>query len=392
MATTTTTGRKTASTTKAVAESAAPHQADMTHSDSMNIVTPRTAGRTRKAAPIESIPVVDDEVSPRGKRRRRGALLLLILLLLLLGYWAFRTFYHPAVPVDIQPPVAAPAALPPAPATTPAPAAHTEVVQPAVTTPAVSAATAPASLTIATPQPVEPPAPPTNLLEVSVGTSVRGGLTMKFDRPVNWSVLGNDGRGSVEVAVLGVRDLGTFPRNLPLPPGVKVIHAGIIEPDTLRLRFSLIPGVRAVTAPADGPAPALNIFFRTAREIAAMPALPQTPQNTGGCGVAATPRATRAMQLLQASLDKNPSYAEVRTVLAMLKACAGDGARSEQLLSDGIRAGGDAGLQLLAADAALRFARGDTDGALALLKSNASAARGDAGYAELMMDLQSAAK
>src|SRR5690348_8034111 len=270
MATTTTTGRKIPITTKAAAESATPRQADMTHSDSMDIVTPRTAGRTRRTAPVESIPVVDDEVSPRGQRRRRGARLLLILLLSALGYWGFRAFYHPAVPVDIQPPTAAPAALPPAPVTTPAPAAHTQAAAPAVTTPAVAAATAPAASTSVIPQPA---VPPTHLLEVTVGTGPRGGLSMKFDRPVEWSVLGNDGRGSAEVAVLGVPDLGTFPRNLPLPPGVKVIHAGIIEPDTLRLLFTLAPGVRAVTVPADGPATMLNIFFRTASDKTVLPAL-----------------------------------------------------------------------------------------------------------------------
>lgn len=388
MATPTTTGRKTPDAAKAAAESANSRQADMTHSDSMDIVTPKAAGRTRRTAPLESVPVVDDEVSPRGKRRRRGALLLLMLLLLLLGYWAFRTFYHPAVPVDIQPPTAAPGVLPPAPAT-PAPAARTQAAAPAITTAAVAAASAPAALTIAEPQPAEPP---TNLLEVSVGTSVRGGLTMKFDRPVSWSVLGNDGQGGVDVAVLGVRDLDTFPRNLPLPPGVKVIHAGIIDRDTLRLRFTLKPGVRAVTAPADGPATALTIFFRTAREMAAPPVLSQTLQATGGCGVAATPRTAKAMQLLQASLDRNPSYTEVRTMLAMLEACTGDGARAEQLLADGLKSGGDAGLPLIAADAALRFARGDADGALALLKSNPAAAKGGAGYAELLADLQSAAR
>lgn len=388
---------KTTTTTKAAAESAMPGQADMTHSDSMNIVTPKTTGRSHKTAvPVAEpayVPVVTEDVSPQGKRRRRFALVLLVLLLLLLGYLALRTFYHPAVPVDIQPPIPAPvhAALPPA-ATTPAPAAATEVAKPAVTTPAVAATTAPAAVTIVNPQPAVPAAPPTNLLEVSVGTSVRGGLTMKFDRPVTWSVLSNDGQGSAEVAVLGVHDLGTFPRNLPLPPGVKVIHAGIIEPDTLRLIFTLLPGVRALTTPAEGPATALNIFFRTAAEARAMPSLSRTPQITGGCGVATTPQTAKAMQLLQASLDKNPSYAEVRTVLAMLATCGGDGARAEQLLSGAPKSAGDLQLQLGAADAALLFARGDTAGALALLKSNAAAAKGSAGYAELMADLQSAAK
>lgn len=369
--------------------SATPRQTDMTHSDSMDIVTPRTAGRVRRTAPAESVPVVDDEVSPRGKRRRREALLLLILLLMALGYWAFRAFYHPAVPVDIRPAIAAPIALPRAPAATPVPAAHTQAAAPAVTTLPVAAATAPAASTSVIPQPA---VPPTNLLEVTVGTGPRGGLSMKFDRPVEWSVLGNDGQGSAEVAVLGVRDLGTFPRNLPLPPGVKVIHAGIIEPDTLRLLFTLKPGVRAVTAPADGPATALSIFFRSANDRTALPVLPRDLQNTGGCGTAATPQTVKATRLLQASLDRNPAYVEVRMALVMLASCGGDGARSERLLADGLQTGGDVGLQMLAADAALRFARGDTDGALALLQSNASAAKDDAGYAELMADLQSAGR
>ncbi|HEY3645888.1 MAG TPA: hypothetical protein VGM16_11175 [Gammaproteobacteria bacterium] len=386
MATTKTATRKT------TVESATPRQADMTHSDSMPIVTPRTSGRARKTAlaTVESaaIPVVTEEVSPQGKRRRRWALLLLVLLLVVLGFWFYRTFYRAAgAPVDIQPPIPAPihAASPPPAVSIPAPAAATVLAQPAVTAAPV-VATAPAE-TLASPPPA---APPTKLLEVSVGTSVRGGLTMKFDRPVNWSVLGNEGQGSVEVAVLGVRDLGTFPRNLPLPPGVKVIHAGIIEPDTLRLSFTLLRGVRAVTAPADRPATTLNIFFRTAREIAALPALPQTLQPSGGCGVAAAPRIAKAIQLLQASLDKDSSYAEVRMALAMLATCGGDGARAEHLLASGPQGAGDPQLQLVAADAALRFARGDADGAIQFLKSNAGTAKASPGYAALIADLQAA--
>lgn len=379
---------KSTTTAKVAAESAMPRQADMTHSDSMNIVTPKTTGRVRKTAAIGSVPVVDDEVSPQGKRRRRWAMFLLILLFMLLGFWLGRLTYHaPAVPVDIQPPTPAPVAPPPV--ATPVPAAHTQAATPAVTTPAAATAAAAIASTIVNPQPV---VPPTILLEVTVGTGPRGGLSMKFDRPVEWSVLGNDGKGSAEVAVLGVRDLGTFPRNLPLPPGVKIIHAGIVEPDTLRLLFTLTPGVRAVTVPADGPATMLNIYFRTASDRTALPALPRTLQNTGGCGVAATPQTARATRLLQASLDANPSYAEVRMALAMLASCGGDGTRAEQLLSDGRKAGGDSALQLVAADAALRFARGDADGALALLKSNAASAKGDAAYAELTVDLQSALK
>src|SRR5579885_554308 len=199
---TTTTSRRTAAATKAAAEPAMPRQADMTHSDSMDIVTPKSHGRSRRPVVAVTnpahVPVVTEEVSPRGRRRRRWALLLLILLLSLLGYWAFHTFYHPTVPVDIQPPAAAPAAMPPAPAMTPLPAAHPQVAAPAVTAPAVAAATAPAALSAVNPLPAAA-VQPTNLLEVSVGTSVHGGLTVKFDRPVSWSVLGNDGKGSSEV-------------------------------------------------------------------------------------------------------------------------------------------------------------------------------------------------
>jgi hypothetical protein len=382
---------KTNAMPKSAAETAMPRQEGMTHSDSMPIVTPGTGGRVRKlsaAAPIPTLTATREEVSPQGKRRR-WVLLAIFLLLLAFGLWIGRIFYRGhAVPVDIQSPTPAPvtAAL-----VAPTIPAHTEAAKPAATTATVVAA-APPAVTVADAAPVVPEAPPTHLLEVSVGTSVRGGLTMKFDHPVSWSVLGNDGHGSAEVAVLGVRDLGTFPRNLPLPPGVKVIHAGIIEPDTLRLVFTLVPGVRALTTPADGPAAVLNIFFRTAREMAALAALPQSLQTTGGCGVAATPRTAKAMQLLQASLDKNPSYAAVRTVLAMLATCGGDGARAERLLAGATQGTGDPALQLVAASAALRFARGDADGAVQMLKSSAGIAKADPGYAALLADLQSAAK
>jgi hypothetical protein len=41
-----------------------------------------------------------------------------------------------------------------------------------------------------------------------------------------------------------------------------VIHAGITGPDTLRLWFTLLPGLKIFSAPDSGPSQALNVFFR----------------------------------------------------------------------------------------------------------------------------------
>jgi hypothetical protein len=125
-------------------------------------------------------------------------------------------------------------------------------------------------------------APETALREVSVGTSSHGGITLKFDRPVSWTVHDNGGRGEAEVDIAGVRNLGTFPRNLPLPPGVMVIHAAINGSDTLRLWFTLLPSLRAFSSPEGGPSQILNVYFRTDTEGSAAPALPEALQSSGG--------------------------------------------------------------------------------------------------------------
>lgn len=222
----------------------------------------------------------------------------------------------------------------------------------------------------------------TSLVEVSVGTTSRGGLTLRFDHPVAWQVTSAQGGAEADLDVRGVRALGTFPRNLPLPPGVTAIRAGITAPDTLNLRFNLQPGIRAFTVPGIGPAGSLDIYFRTPAEEAADAAEPAT----GACGSSASPQTTKALTLLQASLDKNPGYEPVRQALALLATCAGDGAKAERLLAAGSKDGG--GVKLTVTDVALRYARGDMDGALKELKGSMPA--GDAAYQELLADLETA--
>ena len=219
----------------------------------------------------------------------------------------------------------------------------------------------------------------TSLVEVSVGTTSRGGLTLRFDHPVAWQVTSAQGGAEADLDVRGVRALGTFPRNLPLPPGVTAIRAGITPPDTLNLRFNLQPGIRAFTVPGIGPAGSLDIYFRTPAEEAA----DATEPATGTCGSSASPQTTKALGLLQASLDKNPGYEPVRQALALLSTCAGDSAKAEQLLAGGTK--GD-GVKLAVTDVALRYARGDVDGALKELKGSMPAS--DAAYQELLTDLE----
>lgn len=331
-------------------------------------------------------PADQNEVSPKGRRRRRAALLLLTLLLMFGSYLLGRDTSQPATaPVDFETPT-----LPPAASTTPAPAPKTVAPAPMVTAPAPATTPSPTSLTV-TPTAGTEAAPVTTLLEVSVGTRTRGGLTLKFDQPVSWTVSDNLGKGDAQVDIQGVHNLDTFPRNLPLPPGVKIIHAGIVDADTLHLRFTLRQNVRAFAAPAEGPSTTLSLFFRTAAEGSALPVLPQAIQSSGGCGGSASATTTKAVTLLQRSLDKNPAYADVRTALTLLETCTGDGSKAEQLLAQDLKAGGNSPLRVISADAALRFARGDTVGALQALKANLAAANGEAGYAELMADLQAAA-
>lgn len=343
------------------------------------------ASNSTKTSPINKY-APQKEVSSKGRRRRRAALLLLTLLLMFGSYLLGRDTSQPATaPVDFETPT-----LPPSPATTPAPAPKTVVPAPVATAPAPTTTPAPTSLTVI-PTASTQAAPVTTLLEVSVGTRTRGGLTLKFDQPVSWTVSDNLGKGDAQVDIQGVHNLDTFPRNLPLPPGVKVIHAGIVDADTLHLRFTLRQNVRAFTAPAEGPSNLLSLFFRTASEGSAAPPLPQVIQSSGGCGGGASAAATKAIALLQHSLDKNPAYADVRTALTLLETCTGDGSKAEQLLAQDLKTGGNSPMRVISADAALRFARGDTGGALQSLKANLAAANGDAGYAELMADLQAAA-
>jgi hypothetical protein len=327
------------------------------------------------------------QVSPEGRRRRRTALVVLFLLMMLLSFLLGRATYQPSAPPVVFETPTLPAASTPA---TPAPAPKTVASAPVVTTPppATTPPAPAASIMVAAPATEAPPV--TAILEVTVGTHSNGGLTLKFDHPVSWTVSNNTGKGDAEVDIQGVHDLDTFPRNLPLPPGVRVIHAGIVDADTLHLRFTLRPNLLAFTAPAVGPSPVLSLFFRTAAQAKTVPALPLGIQTTGGCGNGASAMNGKAITLLQKSLDRNAAYADVRTALTLLETCTGDGSKAEQLLAQGLKAGGGDAMRVVVADAALRFARGDAGGALQLLKANLAAADGDRGYAELIADLQAA--
>lgn len=320
--------------------------------------------------------------TPAQRKRRRLLLLLLLLLLLPASFWLGRiTLLPQAAPVAVvrvMVPAPTPAVVPvavPAAASAPAPAL-----------PKVAQAVPPAaSATI-----VATPERETTLLEVSVGTSNRGGLTLMFDHPVDWTTE-NPADGHAELDVEGVRALGTFPRNLPLPPGVKAIHALITAPDILNLKFDLKPGVQAYTFPGNGPAAAVNVYFRTPIEEAAsgdtMRSGPDgIPMGAGSCGPS-SPAAAKAVTLLQQSLDKNPGYAPVRTALAVLMTCNGNGSQAEQVTADGRAAGST--VKIAVVDAALLYARGDATEAVQVLKSNAPA-KADHGYDELLADLTAA--
>ena len=328
--------------------------------------------------------------NPEQRKRRRLLLLLLLLLLLPVSFWLGRatvtqqTAPLPAAPVIAPAPAPTPAAAPatvPVVASTPAPAIVTAAPKIAQSVPPAASATIAAA-----------PERETTLLEVSVGTSNRGGLTLMFDHPVDWTTQ-NPTDGHAELDVEGVRALGTFPRNLPLPPGVKAIHAVITQPDTLNLKFDLKPGVQAYTFPGNGPSAAVNVYFRTPIEEAAsgdtMRAGPNgIPTGTGSCGPA-SPASSKAVTLLQQSLDKNPTYAPVRTALAVLMTCNGNGTQAEQVAAGGKAAG--IAVKLAVVDAALLYAHGDATAAVQVLKSNAPA-KADHGYDELLADLTAAAE
>lgn len=329
-----------------------------------------------------------DQVSARGRRRRRITLVALFLLMMLFSFLLGReTYQPPAPPVVFDTPT-----LPPAAATTPTPAPKTLLPAPAASAPAPATIRAVPASSLALAAAATQAAPVTNLLEVSVGTRTRGGLTLKFDQPVSWTVSDNLGKGDVQVDIRGVHNLDTFPRNLPLPPGVKLIHAGIVDADTLHLRFILRQNVRAFTAPTEAPSTLLSLFFRTAAEGSAAPALPQAIQSSGGCGSGTSAATAKAIALLQRSLSRNAAFADVRTALTLLETCTGDGSKAEQLLAQDLHAGKDGTLRTISADAALRFARGDMSGALLSLRANMAVANGDPGYAELLADLQAAAQ
>lgn len=311
--------------------------------------------------------------SAEPEERRRGLLLFILIPLLMLGsFWIGRlTSPSPAAgaaTMGVSPSLSA--------VTATATASEKNVTVSAATTPAKPTAT----VGVATRR-----GPESSLVEVSVGTTSRGGLTLRFDHAVSWKLYAGD----AEVTVQGVRALGTFPRNLPLPPGATALHAAISAPDTLHLKFDLRPGVRIYTYPAAGPAAAVNVYFQAPGEEAAGPALPPGSRaDAGACGVAAAAPTAKAIALLQRSLAKNPGYEAVRETLALLETCAGDGAQAEQLLAEGTQKDGN-GVKLAVTDVALRYARGDVDGALQELKTKMPAGNDDAGYQQLLADLES---
>jgi hypothetical protein len=234
-----------------------------------SLVLAPTTGQSKLL--MVSEPPVPQPVS----RRHDWLLLIVVLLLVAASFWLGRLSYRPAgAPVDIQN----------APVSSAAPAANTFAAtsNPALTHPLVSQTAAAAakphtvsSLVASIKAKVASlrHGSGTALREVSVGTSSRGGLTLKFDQPVTWTTKDNGGRGEAEVDIAGVRNLGTFPRNLPLPPGVMVIHAGISGPDTLRLWFTLLPNLKISASPDNGPSQVLNVYFRADSVGSAAPAL-----------------------------------------------------------------------------------------------------------------------
>jgi|GEM_PF-5428854 len=211
--------------------------------------------------------MISEPAVPQPVSRRHDWLLLFVVMLLVAASFLLgRLSYRPAgAAVDFQSA---------APASSAAPAATTaSVAARSATMPA--SASAPGAATKPKPRTVSALVASikakvaslrhgsgTALREVSVGTSSRGGLTLKFDQPVSWTSKDNGGRGEAEVDIAGVRNLGTFPRNLPLPPGVMVIHASINGPDTLHLWFTLLPNLKISTSPDSGPSQVLNVYFR----------------------------------------------------------------------------------------------------------------------------------
>lgn len=228
--------------------------------------------------------MVSEPAGPQPVSRRHDWLLLFVILLLVAAsFWLGRLSYRPAgAAVDFQGPAASsrgPAAATAGPVVTPAPGGvPAPVADPKSRTAPGVVASIEAQMAALRHR------PGSGLREVSVGMGSRGGLTLTFDQPVSWTTKDNGGHGEAEVDIVGVHNLGTFPRNLPLPPGVMVIHAGLAGPDTLRLWFTLLPDLRIFSAPDKGPAPTLNVYFRTGAESAAPTAVP-----AAGAATAPTP-------------------------------------------------------------------------------------------------------
>jgi hypothetical protein len=357
-------------------------------SRSIGIGTGR-ARSTASASARAGSPANAPAVSAEGQRRRRVALFILILLLMFISFWIGRATFQSPAPLPPAPVLAAPIPVPAA--VTALPAVTTPVAAKAAATIAVAVA---ASIPAASTAVAVPRGPETTLLEVSVGTTKRGGLTLKFDHPVSWTVDSAVGSTHAEIDVQGVQALGTFPRNLPLPPGIKAIHAGITAPDVLNLGFDLRPGFQAYTSPMNGPSAVLNVYFRTASEQAAIESQPQAGETaaTGACGASTSAASLKAMDLLQRSLARNPGNADVRGALAMLATCDGNGVEAENLTADGLKISGTAGVKIAVVDASLLLVRGDTDAAIQVLKTNTPSKILDAGYSELLADFEAAVR
>lgn len=343
------------------------------------------------------------DIVPARENPERGRRIVVVVIILLLGVgilWGLRSLFSG---VETQP-----VAQTPTPAPAAAPAASTKPAAPA----AAPAAPAPSLGQVAVNQPVHKVSHRTGgagvvsrgresaLLGAGAGTTSRGGVTLMFDHPVSWSLNNQAGAGRVELNVLGVRKMGTFPRNLPLPPGVNAIHAGIRGSDTLDLGFDVQPGTQVYTAPGTGPASVLNIYFRKAGEdlpalaastaaggeSAEAPAAPVAGGDSYSSALAAlnAGEGAKAVVLLQQSLSENPDNADARETLAVLEARLGTGTQAEQLLADGLKRGGTGKPRLAMVYATLLYDRGDTDTAIDVLKTNEPALDSDPNYFALL--------
>jgi Flp pilus assembly protein TadD len=361
----------------------------------------RDRAKHGKGKPGDAADITPAKDNP--ERGRRIVVIVVILLFALGSLWALRSLFSGAeapqvaqAPAPTPPPAAAPATQAPAPvvpaAAAPAPSAT--LGQVAVKAPAHKTTHRVAGARVAQ------GGRESTLLGAGAGTTSRGGVTLMFDHPVNWSLNNQAGGDRVELDVQGVQKMGGFPRNLPLPPGVTAIHAGITAPDTLNLGFEVQPGMQAYTAPGTGPASVLNVYFRRAGEetpaVAAAPAAAgeatEAPATavaggdayTGALAALNAGEGAKAVVLLQQSLSENPDNADARETLAVLEARLGTGTQAEQLLADGLKRGGPGRARLAMVYATLLYDRGDTDSAIDLLKTNAPPMDSDPNYFALL--------